>query len=81
MCKYTPTTEEVRARYSADEFGNSAGLSDPCPEFDRWLAEHDRQVKAEAWEEGWDAGLQHWWHGLPMHGEHKTDNPYREETE
>ena len=43
MSDYTPTTEEVRARYNADEFGYSAGLNDPCPEFDRWLAE----VKAE----------------------------------
>ena len=43
MSDYTPTTEEVRARYNADEFGYSAGLNDPCPEFDRWLAE----VKAQ----------------------------------
>lgn len=33
--EFTPTTEEVRARYSSDEFGYSDGLS-------------DRQVKAEA---------------------------------
>ena len=44
MTDYTPTTEEVRARYSADEFGYSAGLNEPCPEFDRWLA----GVKAQA---------------------------------
>lgn len=79
MSEYTPTTEEVRARYGADEFGYSAGLSDPCPEFDRWLAEHDRQVKAEAWGEGWYAGYQY---GMLMHGEYRTDNPYRQgETE
>lgn len=35
MSEYIPTTEEVRARYSADEFGYSDGMS-------------DRQVKAEA---------------------------------
>jgi hypothetical protein len=46
--KYTPTTEEVRARYAADEFGYSAAPDDPCPEFDRWLAEHDAEAaKAE----------------------------------
>ncbi len=48
MSDYTPTTEEVRARYNADEFGYSAGLNDPCPEFDRWLAEVKAQeAKAE----------------------------------
>lgn len=41
---YTPTTEEVRARYSADEFGYSAGLNDPCPEFDRWLLQERHRV-------------------------------------
>lgn len=52
--EYTPTTEEVRARYNADEFGYSAALDDPCPEFDRWLA----TVKASAWEEGRKFGYQ-----------------------
>ena len=49
---YTPTTDEVRARYDADEFGYSASLGDPCPEFDRWLEKHDKEVRAEAWDEG-----------------------------
>jgi hypothetical protein len=42
---YTPTTEEVRDKFS---------FLYPAFEgqFDRWLAE----VKAEAWEEGFDAG-------------------------
>jgi hypothetical protein len=54
---YTPTTEEVRDKFS---------FLYPAFEgqFDRWLAE----VKAEAWEEGFDAGerdvheheLTHW---------------------
>ena len=66
MTDYTPTTEEVRARYNADEFGYSAGLNDPCPEFDRWLAE----VKAQAWEEGMLVGQDNYY-GSPS-------NPYRQ---
>ena len=48
MSDYMPTTEQVRARYNADEFGESAGLNDPCPEFDRWLEAHDREVAVRA---------------------------------
>jgi hypothetical protein len=49
MSDYVPTTEEVRARYNADEYGYPAALDDPCPEFDRWLAVHDAGIReAEA---------------------------------
>lgn len=47
---YTPTTEEVRAQYNADEFGYPAGLNDPCPEFDDWLSRHDAQIVADVME-------------------------------
>lgn len=67
MSEHTPTTEEVRTAWYQ--------LTINVDSFDRWLAE----VKAEAWDEGWDAGLQHWWYGLSMHGEFRTDNPYRAE--
>lgn len=40
MTDYTPDTATVRDNYAA--------WSDAYPEFDRWLAEHDRQVKADA---------------------------------
>ena len=53
MSDYTPSTEDVRARY------HLAGVSDTAPqflidrgrkvyydEFDRWLAAHDREVRA-----------------------------------
>lgn len=36
--------------------------------------EYIRDMKAEAWDEGWYAGYQY---GLSMHGEYRTDNPYR----
>lgn len=41
MTDYTPTTEEVRDRYMIDvyTFGRAA-------EFDRWLAAHDAEVRA-----------------------------------
>lgn len=42
---YTPTTEEVeRATAGYDVFALSEG------EFDRWLADHDREVAAQAWD-------------------------------
>lgn len=50
--EYTPTTDEVRSMFTV-------GISDPTNpkpvparralhEFDRWLAAHDREVKAKA---------------------------------
>ena len=50
MTDYTPTTEEIRLRYSdSRHWGEELDA-----QFDRWLAE----VKAQAWEKGYDAGLQ-----------------------
>ena len=80
MSDYTPTTEEVRAVYNSDEFGNPAGLNDSCPEFDRWLAE----VKADAWEEGQLALLEYM--GVPLYSfkgdeiinPKQPKNPYRQ---
>lgn len=55
---FTPATEQVRDGYAIDvegEYGNpvDAGNNRKWAEraFDRWLAE----VKASAWDEGWDA--------------------------
>ena len=77
---YTPATEEVRAVYNQDEFGNPAGLNDPCPEFDRWLAEHDRQVAEKAWDDGLADGRDRWMDAREF-GD-KPVNPYRKgETE
>jgi hypothetical protein len=55
--KYTPTTEEVRARYAADEFGYSAAPDDPCPEFDRWLAERDLAAFNDGFAQGAEMGM------------------------
>ena len=46
--EYTPTTEEVRAVYVAGTPPHMVTVTDGNAEFDRWLAAHDRAVKAEA---------------------------------
>ena len=60
MSDYTPTTEDVAVCYmAAGALRTSRREHDALmeageryrPEFDRWLAEHDREVKAEAWDE------------------------------
>ena len=45
--QYVPTTKQVRLS-AADMHANRVAR----PAFDRWLAAHDAEVKAEAWEEG-----------------------------
>ena len=57
---YTPTTEEVRTGYSTATYDDAKAEI----EFDRWLAE----VKAQAWQEGWDT--------KPPYQE--INNPYRQ---
>ena len=57
---YVPTTEEVRSMYGGPRYE---------PEFDRWLAAHDAEVRAQALREAGDvldrqpAKAKH---GLPM---------------
>lgn len=49
MDDYTPTDEQVRAAYvrgMRDTF--VAAAADHEAEFDRWLAQHDREVTAKA---------------------------------
>ena len=62
---YTPTTEEVREGYSAEYDGcDCENCQYDRIAFDRWLAE----VKAQAWQEGWDT--------KPPY--QKINNPYRQ---
>ena len=61
---YTPTTEEVRESYVLMQ--RCISYPNPEAEFDRWLAE----VKAQAWQEGWDT--------KPPYQE--INNPYRQDT-
>ena len=79
MSDYTPTTYEVALAYVHGADGDRWTKFKAYylrEEFYRWLAEHDREVKAEAWDEGFDAGE------LSINYiEDYTPNPYREETE
>ena len=61
MSEYIPTTEEVRNRYLSEVFPEDEA------EFDRWLA----QIKAEAWDEGFDAGVDHSVHGNFVYNQYK----------
>lgn len=52
MSEYIPTTEEVRNRYLSEVFPEDEA------EFDRWLAAHDAEVAAKAYERAiLDVGL------------------------
>lgn len=47
MDEYTPTTGDVRAAYNqliTATRPHELPHDYPCPEFDRWLAEHDEEV-------------------------------------
>lgn len=58
MTDYTPTTEDMRGCY-VNHCQITHGLTETVAwdEFDRFLAQHDAEVKAEAWDEGRAAGF------------------------
>ena len=63
MTNHTPTGDEIARQQARGAFN-------------RWLADHDRHVKAEAWDEGYgDCWAYHGSHGLTG----REDNPYRQE--
>jgi len=66
MSDYIPDTEEVSNMYSSPSWVTLAEESERYEEFDRWLD----SVKAEAWDEGWNAGA-----SWPQ----DDTNPYRKE--
>lgn len=50
--EYTPTTDEVRSSFGNDfVLDETTTTADALPMFDRWLAEHDREVAAKALED------------------------------
>lgn len=95
--QFTPTTEQVRDGY---RFDSEVDYYDPVNAgsiaaqngraFDRWLAENDAKVKAEAWDEGHEAGVGHGkdiadWQNLEGYGDYDVHpkpqpNPYRGES-
>ena len=81
MSEYTPTTYEVRDAYAmTDEGLDFKRVAQERREaFDRWLAEHDRQVAERAWAacvDHLEATL-----GGEMKRAAHADNPYRKEQE
>lgn len=53
--QYTPTTEQVRDDYQRCgcdrcSLTDDSDWADEHAEFDRWLAEHDRQVSEHVWD-------------------------------
>lgn len=79
MNGYAPRMDEIRkwAITGAVAEGYVPHIS--ATEFDRWLAAHDAEVKAEAWDEGWNSGTSRAMRRmsdeptLPL----KPTNPYR----
>ena len=64
MSDYTPTTEDIRAGW---EYATAVIGDEGTAQFDRWLAE----VKAQAWDRGYEAGLTDFASSM-------TTNPYRQ---
>lgn len=81
MSDYTPTEEEIEEAWASRYDGeNTSAVGEEragyYAEFRRWLAKHDRQVKAQAWREGVVAS------GINLDWQlHLSDhNPYTEES-
>lgn len=80
MTKYTPTTEQVRRIYVKHAAFHGVGKSalhgfSAEAEFDRWLAEHDRQVREKLWDEIVPQYAHDWY----WHDGGREQNPHRKE--
>jgi hypothetical protein len=51
--QYTPDTDEIREQFLWEFTGEKEGKA--AAAFDRWLAAHDAEVAAAAWDEGHNA--------------------------
>lgn len=84
MSEHTPTTENIRQTFAYVRAGLDHDDGYPfvmefhVEAFDRWLAEHDREAKAEAWEEA----MAHATKTCRREGEYVTwdydSNPYQQ---
>lgn len=85
--QYTPTTEQVRDDYQRCgcdrcSLTDDSDLADEHAEFDLWLAEHDRELQAEAWDDGQRDQLEAQEITLPRGVTIPlAPNPHRKETE
>jgi len=60
MSEFTPTIKAVRDAYAYAAYDPSEDDPDSDEyyrEFDRWLRQHNLRIKAEAWDEGYKAGI------------------------
>ena len=48
------STEDIRNAFI--DHGSFVGSEDNIKAFDAWLIQHDREIKAEAWDEGYATG-------------------------
>lgn len=81
MSEFTPTTEQVRKIYATWKYEDPEPDEDMLTfigEFDRWLADHDRQTAEQAWRSGYYTGKRDYagsiTGGIPI----STPNPYQE---
>lgn len=83
MSDYTPTTDKIEDawcyRYDGKHsWASGEELRRHEAEFDRWLEQVKQEARAEAWDEGFDAGERDAFH-LDTHPDHTcTPNPYRQ---
>ena len=76
--EYTPTMDEVRTAYKA---GGGYRWPERGEQFNRWLAAHDRELAALAWDKGYSEAVDFergWLHAVKSGGTvpPKPTNPY-----
>ena len=83
MNTYTPTTKQIEEFWASDGAGQPAAKSynyaEGLLEFRRWLAQHDRETAASAWDEGRECGTIDAMLQLSYGVIHQAWNPYKEE--
>lgn len=87
MNEYTPGDQEVREDWislviTSDGYYDGISEEEAIARWDRFIAEHDRQVAERAWDEGQKAGLLRADFEYGAIGyQHVRGNPYRKEQE
>ena len=77
MNERTPKTATVRTAWvKGHPFPLTTDLEERDAEFWRWLAAHDRETAARAWDDGYQQGRSDQADHSMYHQTH-TDNPYR----
>ena len=52
--EYVPTTREMESAYVCDSLGAGIDEAEARRRFSRWIAAHDRETAARAWDEGFE---------------------------